>query len=210
MAKRKKPPEIIGHNEAHVEPASDGVPSVEGVGDPDPVAEEYSEAIVEAEEGSTLPEMAASEDGESPVWGPALFTYPEMSFGKAAHHPGLNLSVRRGTKWQGASGPYLAMQVIEDPKSPASAIPFALIRIHDTLTIPFEELNGSAEVLLQFNHDPHCRNYYNLLREMRERYPTPTPTSVGIFQPSEDVTVVLFSVIEVVDDVGEENEVEDN
>ncbi len=107
----------------------------------------------------------------------------EIQFGNLVFRDGINTTVRRGSKWDGARGVYTA--VGEDDRR--------TIVIHDTLMMPFTEV--SSWILLHFEHDPVCRNFYQLFEEMKRSYPAATPTTQGGFTMDEEVTVVFFTAI---------------
>lgn len=120
----------------------------------------------------------------------------EMEFARFVFRDGLNITVRRGDKWHGTRG---LVTAIAGRRTEGEVPTGRRIRVVDTIYIPFfylgEGLLGNGReyhCLLQFQHDPDCRNYYRLLDLMRELYPADTPTSVGGFSDQDWVTVVFF------------------
>lgn len=109
---------------------------------------------------------------------------PLMKFGNPVWKPGLNVTVRQGTKWAETRGTVFATTVLGLPVTP--------IEVVETLVLEFEELKPAPErsrsLLLAFEQNPGCRNYFALLKEMRSVY--------SDFNPQAEVTMVFFLVAE--------------
>jgi hypothetical protein len=91
---------------------------------------------------------------------------PKLLFNNPVFHAGINLTVRRGTKWDGIKEAY-----IEDVG----------IREIKTRSFRFFDLDDTD---LKNEHDASCRDYQGLLKEMRQVYPG--------FSENEIVTLVEF------------------
>ncbi len=116
---------------------------------------------------------------------------PVMLFGAFVFRDGLNITVRKGTGWDGVTGVVSAQST--DGESGQS------IRIIDTLVTPFSELNEGKALfgLIQFEHDPHCRTSpSSLFQVMRQCYPPATPTSSDDFSWEDVVTIVFFTAVQ--------------
>ena len=101
-----------------------------------------------------------------------------LDFLKPAFHPGLNLTVRRGTKWLKAQpGDTLALSLTgaEDPIQKAKCF-FAV-------QVSFSKISPTW---LAFEHAASARTLSGLLEGMRAAYPD--------FQETEDVVCLFFWV----------------
>lgn len=95
----------------------------------------------------------------------------KLEFQKPVFNDGKNISVRRGVKWSGAKG------IVPINDSLQAEILF-------TQTFVFFSLLNSD---LENEHDPACRTYNGLLKEMDRVYPG--------FDEREIVTIVHFNVL---------------
>jgi len=101
-----------------------------------------------------------------------------MEFKKYIFLPGLNITVRKGTKWDIFQEPKFGILKSVDPDDPdqeQSGLFLASIPLH-FVAIP--------NALLRLEHDPDCRTWFDLLREMERIYPD--------FDKDDEVTIVFF------------------
>lgn len=101
----------------------------------------------------------------------------EILFRNPTFHNGLNVTVRNGFGWffKTAIGDELALS------GKNGAITNGLIV--GRMIMPFKRI---PENILQFEHDPSCRNFAGLLAEMKRVYPG--------FSEENSVTVLLFYI----------------
>ncbi len=131
------------------------------------------------------------DDGDTILLGSEV-DIPEMEFGVFEfRREGLNVTVRRGDRWDGLHGYVLGVPAGGNPENQVVEL-----YVLETMLVYFCDLDegGELHALLQFEHDPACRDYYSLVKAMRVAYPTATPTTAGRFEVDELVTVVLFTV----------------
>lgn len=92
-----------------------------------------------------------------------------LLFSNKIFHSGLNITVRRGTKWHGTKSAWIDL---------GEGIKIFCDHIHTQVKC-FNDLND-----LDLEHDPECRTWYGLLKVMLEVYPD--------FSTDEEVTLVYF------------------
>jgi hypothetical protein len=95
-----------------------------------------------------------------------------LLFNNAVFHVGRNVTVRRGVKW--------ALENVAWLKLGAKELSIPL----QAKVVRFIDIDAGD---LLYEHDPGCRYYEGLLREMRSVYDMN-------FQPTEIVTVVSFNL----------------
>lgn len=100
-----------------------------------------------------------------------------MLFSNPCMKTGINLTVRRGTKWDGEKG------VVEFGKSVSTSHTQILghIRISNTQVFSFRDI---PDTYLEFEHDKNCENKNDLFQIMNEVYTD--------FRWNEIVTLVWF------------------
>jgi hypothetical protein len=104
----------------------------------------------------------------------------KMKFNNPVFNKGLNLTVRRDTKWFSyLVTPSPTTFEIERRKGTQKASVAAVA------AVPFYRLKDSG--LLEFEHDPACRTYGGLLKVMQDTYPG--------FKEEEIVTLVFFKLV---------------
>lgn len=98
------------------------------------------------------------------------------------HHPiflnGLNMTIRRGTKWDGNLGLIWAETDTGTYIGPAN--------VKFTQVMKFDEIEAHIH---NFNHDPDCRTRKGIFKELCELYEA--------FDVKEIVTLVWFEMMEV-------------
>jgi hypothetical protein len=113
-----------------------------------------------------------------------------LLFKKAVFHKGVNVTVRRGVKWDVGDKENVCIIDMLDPtcldKEMFNYGQDKVIAVVDikTKVKPFVALLGSRDLLLE--HDPDCRTYSGLFNVMQEIYPD--------FEESEIVTIVYFNI----------------
>jgi hypothetical protein len=123
------------------------------------------------------------------IMGETFPDFPLIYFLNPVVHDGLNLTVRRGDKWDGVRG------VHEYKKSEPGKV-LGRINIIETRTVVFADLEDNDD-LLQFAHDPECRNFFKLERVMQQIYASKADDGTveardDGFKRDETVTLVFF------------------
>lgn len=98
---------------------------------------------------------------------------PQLLFANPIFNDGINLSIRRGDKWFGVKD-----AALWDLKGNT----YGRVNLFTTKQ-SFALLSGDPEDL-EYEHDPNCRTYAGLLKDMKEVYDG--------FDPTEVVTLVWF------------------
>ena len=111
-----------------------------------------------------------------------------IKFGNPVFRRGINLTVRKGNKWLGAeSRGYGHMpQGHYEIMGPDDIID-GEIEVLETRLRAFNYFAGQYGIL-SFEHDPGCRNYTGLLKDMRRAYG-------DTFTKKDEVTLVFFKVV---------------
>lgn len=94
-----------------------------------------------------------------------------LEFSNPVFHDGVNVTVRRGTKWLGVHNAYVDL---------GGKFCTGPVVLH-TRAVPFNELTDSD---VQNEHDPSCRTVAGLATEMKRVYPE--------FSESDTVTLATF------------------
>jgi hypothetical protein len=100
-----------------------------------------------------------------------------LLFKNPVFHTGVNSTCRRGTKWSGASG-NVAFSATDSDR----LIGVANVLYTKTLRMTDISLDDIAT-----NHDPECRSWVGLFKEMESIYPN--------FSKREIVTIIYFEPI---------------
>jgi hypothetical protein len=103
----------------------------------------------------------------------------KLQFGKAIFHKGLNVTVRRGSKWRNLKMNERVQLVEMGAKLP----PLQTAKIIGVMYLPFYLVPDSV---LTREHDPSCRDREGLLDELQWVYDG--------FKVTDAVTVILFKV----------------
>lgn len=108
-------------------------------------------------------------------------TRPVLDFDVGEFNDGLNVTVRRGYKWRGNvlsadKAPWFPITVKGEPTD----------KIAIVLEAPHKPFIHVADDELALEHDPKCRDWFELLEVMKETYDG--------FEPTDSVTVVKFKV----------------
>ena len=106
----------------------------------------------------------------------------EILFGDFVFRKGINVTVRKGTKWYGVSGTFTARPTRKEScraRSKEAEIVISQTAIHLFRSLPAK--------VIDLEHDRRARTYSGLLKGMREAYGED-------FSESEYVTVVFFKV----------------
>lgn len=98
--------------------------------------------------------------------------YKELEFTNPVFHEGVNITVRRGTKWSDNS----VIPFIKFGQNSRKALETSYRRV-----IKFNELTDAD---LVFEHDPKCRTVDGLAEVLKEVYPT--------FTREDTVTIIYF------------------
>lgn len=102
----------------------------------------------------------------------------EILFGDFVFRKGINVTVRKGVKWHGAKGAFMARPTKKESYEKA----VVEIGILETAIYLFRDLKAKV---IDFEHDRRARTYSGLLKGMREAYGED-------FSENEYVTVVFF------------------
>lgn len=103
-------------------------------------------------------------------------TGPKLLFTNPTFKEGVNLTTRKGIKWAVVWDKFVP--VAETGKED---IILGTAKIIETKVISFDDITDD---MLENEHDPNCRNYWDLYHEMVKVYPT--------FHEYEVVTLVYF------------------
>lgn len=102
----------------------------------------------------------------------------ELFFRNPVFHNGLNATVRKGEKWMNvAIGDSLLIKESEKESVISTGV------VIGKLLLPFELI---PESLLQYEHDPSCRNPSGLFAELKRVY--------SDISQNDLVTVILFTI----------------
>jgi hypothetical protein len=102
----------------------------------------------------------------------------ELLFQNPVFHPGLNVTVRNGDKWMKVDiGDSLVIKETGKDQQIAHG------KVIGKALLPIKLI---PDALLQYEHDPSCRNLAGLISEMKRVYPD--------FSEGNLVTVLLFSL----------------
>ncbi len=116
----------------------------------------------------------------------------KILFSTMKFRPGLNITVRLGDKWNDFRGP------IDIARTERSDVAHTGIVVDTLYFERFEELYES--VLLRLEHDPYCKNFFNLIKTMNTMYPGNHVTGELPFSRESAVTVVFFTIDAEVED----------
>lgn len=103
---------------------------------------------------------------------------PIMEFSKFIFFDGLNITVRRGNKWDVFREPKTGVLKSVDPIDPDIETYCTFLA---SVVLRFDEIPSA---LLKLEHDPDCRTWVDLIHEMEKIYVD--------FDKNEDVTIVFF------------------
>ncbi len=111
-----------------------------------------------------------------------------MQFDKLVFRDGINVTVRKGTRWD----KYRGVLAAEGPDLLTGEPANIVLIVHDTMVMSFKDV--ASPVIMGFNHDEWCQSYYRLFEQMKVWYAPVTPTTQGGFSMDDEVTVIFFTV----------------
>lgn len=88
----------------------------------------------------------------------------ELKFLNPTQHPGLNLTVREGTKWANVKPAEMIKMVGTN-----DGVVVGHARVAEAMVLP--DVDDIADGLLEFEHDPACRTFEGLKNALAEAYP---------------------------------------
>lgn len=102
----------------------------------------------------------------------------EILFQNPVFHPGLNVTVRQGSKWmQVVVGETIILREAKDKRFLGAGV------VVGKALLPVELV---PESFLQYEHDPACQTLPGLLAELKKVYPD--------FSENDHVTVLIFRI----------------
>lgn len=99
----------------------------------------------------------------------------KLKFKNPVFEFGLNLTVRKGSKWHGKTGNVRLTDVNGSFKKRAIIT-----------TTMYGNYSDVTDEIVKYEHDPECRTVEGLTKAMKEAYPD--------FKETDDITLVFFRV----------------